>query len=169
MEQLFTALVKALVFTTAHLQQQQEIPMDLSSALALNSLISMNTNTNNKEKTTNLNRSRSNSSSGKPTKPQVAVNTQKSTNSIQQQQQQHQRRVRTQMTQYQVNVMRLIFAEYKTPTMNECEQMGREINLKNPKKIHKKSLFRCMESFFCEFFHDAYVPNSRNGKSFGLR
>lgn len=34
------------------------------------------------------------------------------------------------MTQYQVNVMRLIFAEYKTPTMNECEQMGREINLK---------------------------------------
>ncbi len=26
--------------------------------------------------------------------------------------------------------MRLIFAEYKTPTMNECEQMGREINLK---------------------------------------
>ena len=46
------------------------------------------------------------------------------------QSQQHQRRVRTQMTQYQVNVMRLIFAEYKTPTMNECEQMGREINLK---------------------------------------
>jgi len=45
-------------------------------------------------------------------------------------QQQQQRRVRTQMTQYQVNVMRLIFAEYKTPTMNECEQMGREINLK---------------------------------------
>ena len=46
------------------------------------------------------------------------------------QQQQQQRRVRTQMTQYQVNVMRLIFAEYKTPTMNECELMGREINLK---------------------------------------
>ena len=44
--------------------------------------------------------------------------------------QQQPRRVRTQMTQYQVNVMRLIFAEYKTPTMNECEQMGREINLK---------------------------------------
>lgn len=44
--------------------------------------------------------------------------------------QQQQRRVRTQMTQYQVNVMRLIFAEYKTPTMNECELMGREINLK---------------------------------------
>jgi hypothetical protein len=42
----------------------------------------------------------------------------------------HQRRVRTQMTQYQVNVMRLIFAEYKTPTMNECELMGKEINLK---------------------------------------
>jgi hypothetical protein len=46
------------------------------------------------------------------------------------QQQQQQRRVRTQMSQYQVNVMRLIFAEYKTPTMNECELMGRAINLK---------------------------------------
>lgn len=42
----------------------------------------------------------------------------------------NQRRVRTQMSQQQVNVMRLMFSEYKTPTMTECELMGREINLK---------------------------------------
>ncbi len=89
--------------------------------------------------TNNENRSRSSSSGGgnvfdEKNKVNSSLN---SNNKIpftvsqkQHQQQQQQRRVRTQMTQYQVNVMRLIFAEYKTPTMNECEQMGREINLK---------------------------------------
>lgn len=62
--------------------------------------------------------------------PAIKTELNNSTNNKQQLNQNNQRRVRTQMTQYQVNVMRLIFAEYKTPTMNECEQMGKEINLK---------------------------------------
>ena len=48
----------------------------------------------------------------------------------QQQQQQQQRRIRTQMSQFQVNIMKCIFLEYKTPTMSECEALGREVGLK---------------------------------------
>lgn len=40
------------------------------------------------------------------------------------------RRVRTQMSQFQVNIMKCVFMEYKTPTMNECERLGKEIGLK---------------------------------------
>ena len=47
-----------------------------------------------------------------------------------QHQQQQQRRIRTQMSQSQVNIMKCIFLEYKTPTMSECESLGKEINLK---------------------------------------
>ena len=141
-------------------KQGDETPLDLSNSVAMSLLANGNnpltsmafktktenieqqflneakklTNSNYQQMKPNENRSRSSSSGGCPTvtddKKVVAPNKQSFTASQKQQQQQQQRRVRTQMTQYQVNVMRLIFAEYKTPTMNECEQMGREINLK---------------------------------------
>src|SRR5699024_2164393 len=39
------------------------------------------------------------------------------------------KRFRTQMTTVMLKVMKSIFADYKTPTMAECEAMGREIGL----------------------------------------
>ncbi|CAF0717630.1 unnamed protein product [Brachionus calyciflorus] len=119
----------------AHLQQQQQQPFDLSfkkQEIVPQSPIIKPISQNVEH------RSRSSSSSGtaavtiskiKTFKKEPTVTPQ--TNHISQNMpQNNQRRVRTQMTQYQVNVMRLIFAEYKTPTMNECELMGKEINLK---------------------------------------
>ena len=44
-----------------------------------------------------------------------------------------QKRYRTQMTSLQVKVMKLLFVDYKTPTMAECELLGREIGL--PKRV----------------------------------
>ncbi|CAF3756008.1 unnamed protein product [Rotaria sp. Silwood1] len=62
-----------------------------------------------------------------------------SPNNIQQQHQQHhlssnnslngQRRFRTQMTPLQIKLMKAIFLEYRTPTMPECELLGKEIQL----------------------------------------
>lgn len=43
------------------------------------------------------------------------------------------KRFRTQMTSLQVKVMKNLFADYKTPTMAECEMLGREIGL--PKRV----------------------------------
>ncbi|KAI3387945.1 hypothetical protein SNEBB_000650 [Seison nebaliae] len=43
------------------------------------------------------------------------------------------RRVRTQMNQKQIHLMRCIFSEYRTPTMNECERLGELIDL--PKRV----------------------------------
>ncbi|KAK3086269.1 hypothetical protein FSP39_016055 [Pinctada imbricata] len=43
------------------------------------------------------------------------------------------KRYRTQMTSLQVRIMKSIFIEYKTPTMAECEMLGREIGL--PKRV----------------------------------
>ncbi|CAF0752590.1 unnamed protein product, partial [Didymodactylos carnosus] len=40
-----------------------------------------------------------------------------------------QRRFRTQMTPLQIKLMKAIFLEYRTPTMPECELLGRQINL----------------------------------------
>ena len=40
-----------------------------------------------------------------------------------------QKRYRTQMTSLQVKVMKLLFVDYKTPTMAECELLGKEIGL----------------------------------------
>jgi AT-binding transcription factor 1 len=40
-----------------------------------------------------------------------------------------QKRYRTQMTNLQVKVMKTLFVDYKTPTMAECEMLGREIGL----------------------------------------
>ncbi|XP_076370917.1 zinc finger homeobox protein 3-like [Tachypleus tridentatus] len=39
------------------------------------------------------------------------------------------KRFRTQMTTLQIKVMKSIFVDYKTPSMAECEQLGREIDL----------------------------------------
>ncbi|XP_018328820.1 zinc finger homeobox protein 4 isoform X2 [Agrilus planipennis] len=55
-----------------------------------------------------------------------------------QQQRQHQnnsasKRFRTQMSSLQVKVMKSLFSDYKTPTMAECEMLGREIGL--PKRV----------------------------------
>lgn len=43
------------------------------------------------------------------------------------------KRFRTQMTTVQLKVMKSIFADYKTPSMAECEMLGREIGL--PKRV----------------------------------
>ncbi|XP_062593026.1 zinc finger homeobox protein 4-like [Saccostrea cucullata] len=43
------------------------------------------------------------------------------------------KRYRTQMTSVQVRIMKSIFVDYKTPTMAECEMLGREIGL--PKRV----------------------------------
>lgn len=43
------------------------------------------------------------------------------------------KRYRTQMTSLQVRIMKSIFIDYKTPTMAECEMLGREIGL--PKRV----------------------------------
>ncbi|RWS28920.1 hypothetical protein B4U80_01052 [Leptotrombidium deliense] len=43
------------------------------------------------------------------------------------------KRYRTQMTTVQLKVMKSIFADYKTPSMAECELLGREVGL--PKRV----------------------------------
>lgn len=43
------------------------------------------------------------------------------------------KRFRTQMSSVQVKVMKSLFSDYKTPTMAECEMLGREIGL--PKRV----------------------------------
>ena len=43
------------------------------------------------------------------------------------------KRFRTQMSNAQLKVMKRLFTEYKTPTMGECELVGREIGL--PKRV----------------------------------
>lgn len=43
------------------------------------------------------------------------------------------KRYRTQMSNMQIKVMKCLFADYKTPTMTECEMLGKEIGL--PKRV----------------------------------
>lgn len=43
------------------------------------------------------------------------------------------KRFRTQMSSVQVKIMKILFTDYKTPTMAECESLGREIGL--PKRV----------------------------------
>ncbi|XP_060535830.1 zinc finger homeobox protein 3 isoform X2 [Cylas formicarius] len=43
------------------------------------------------------------------------------------------KRYRTQMSSVQVKIMKILFGDYKTPTMAECESLGREIGL--PKRV----------------------------------
>ncbi|XP_049819761.1 zinc finger homeobox protein 4 isoform X3 [Aethina tumida] len=43
------------------------------------------------------------------------------------------KRFRTQMSSLQIKIMKSLFADYKTPTMAECESLGREIGL--PKRV----------------------------------
>ena len=46
---------------------------------------------------------------------------------------QNTKRYRTQMTSVQVKIMKNLFTDYKTPTMAECEMLGRDIGL--PKRV----------------------------------
>lgn len=48
------------------------------------------------------------------------------------------KRYRTQMSGTQVKVMKSLFSDYKTPTMAECEMLGREIGL--PKRVVQVSI-----------------------------
>lgn len=48
------------------------------------------------------------------------------------------KRYRTQMSATQVKVMKSLFSDYKTPTMAECEMLGREIGL--PKRVVQVSI-----------------------------
>ncbi|XP_014680850.1 PREDICTED: zinc finger homeobox protein 4-like, partial [Priapulus caudatus] len=43
------------------------------------------------------------------------------------------KRYRTQMSSLQIKVMKCLFADYKTPTMTECEMLGKEIGL--PRRV----------------------------------
>ncbi|CAH0547761.1 unnamed protein product [Brassicogethes aeneus] len=43
------------------------------------------------------------------------------------------KRFRTQMSSHQIKIMKSLFADYKTPTMAECESLGRDIGL--PKRV----------------------------------
>ena len=43
------------------------------------------------------------------------------------------------MSATQVKVMKSLFSDYKTPTMAECEMLGREIGL--PKRVVQVSIF----------------------------
>lgn len=54
-------------------------------------------------------------------------------NAHQSQQQQKKRRHRTQMANQQVRILRLLFDDVKTPTMADCELVGRRIGL--PKRV----------------------------------
>ena len=53
------------------------------------------------------------------------------------------KRYRTQMSSIQIRVMKSVFADYRTPTMTECEVLGREISL--PRRVvqvsHRVTLF----------------------------
>lgn len=67
------------------------------------------------------------------------------------------KRYRTQMSSMQIRVMKTIFTDYRTPTMSECEILGREISL--PRRVvqvdMKKDMFdgvfvvlKCFSCFF---------------------
>lgn len=53
--------------------------------------------------------------------------------SSQSQQTNNKKRFRTQMSNIQVNILRVLFQELKTPSMTDCENIGREIGL--PKRV----------------------------------
>ncbi|UYV83738.1 hypothetical protein LAZ67_23002401 [Cordylochernes scorpioides] len=66
-----------------------------------------------------------------PTSPSPSLQSVKSQSQHQQQRSFYGagKRYRTQMTTFQVKVMKSIFVDYKTPSMAECEMLGREIGL----------------------------------------
>ena len=74
-----------------------------------------------------------------PVSPMTTATVNNNSNNINlsQMQQQQQimapKRYRTQMTSTQVKVMKLLFVDYKTPSMTECEIIGRDIGL--PKRV----------------------------------
>lgn len=68
-----------------------------------------------------------NSHESNPTSP--ASSTTSSANKVGSHQGGTNKRFRTQMSSIQVKVMKSVFQEYKTPTMAECELLGREIGL----------------------------------------
>jgi len=65
------------------------------------------------------------------------------------------KRYRTQMSSIQIRVMKSVFADYRTPTMTECEVLGREISL--PRRVvqvsHRVTLFcnnKYRRNFVCD-------------------
>lgn len=60
----------------------------------------------------------------------------------QQQQQQKKRRYRTQMANQQVRMLRVLFDDVKTPTMADCELVGRRIGL--PKRVVQVCVYACV-------------------------
>ncbi len=69
------------------------------------------------------------------------------------------KRFRTQMSSLQIKVMKHLFADYKTPTMSECEMLGREIGLakrviqvwfQNARAKEKKSKLAYAKTFGAE-------------------
>lgn len=61
------------------------------------------------------------------------------------------KRYRTQMSATQVKVMKSLFSDYKTPTMAECEMLGREIGL--PKRVVQVSSL-CFDIEFYFIVHE---------------
>lgn len=70
-----------------------------------------------------------------PTSPASSTqsNTQRQLNASSGSQHSGTKRFRTQMSPVQVKIMKILFSDYKTPTMAECESLGREIGL--PKRV----------------------------------
>lgn len=78
------------------------------------------------------------------------------------------KRFRTQMTATMINVMRSIFADCKTPTMAECQKLGKELGLakrvvqvwfQNARAKEKKA----RSSFMKSFGQDLIKSNDSNG------
>ncbi|UJR29730.1 hypothetical protein I4U23_017278 [Adineta vaga] len=79
-----------------------------------------------------------------------------------------QRRFRTQMSPLQIKLMKAIFMEYRTPTMPECELLGKEIDLQkrvvqvwfqNARAKEKKN-----PNFFKSDLPDEYQPTNEQCK-----
>ncbi|UYV84163.1 hypothetical protein LAZ67_X001373 [Cordylochernes scorpioides] len=77
------------------------------------------------------------------------------------------KRYRTQMSNMQLKVMKSIFNDYKTPSMAECEQLGREIGLpkrviqvwfQNARAKEKKAKLVFAKTFGQEFIESTKLP-----------
>ena len=67
------------------------------------------------------------------TSPTATASSQNRSSQQQQQPNSANKRFRTQMSTVQLKVMKSVFADYKTPSMAECEALGREVGL--PKRV----------------------------------
>ena len=106
----------------------EEAPLDLSKPMKLGGLddsrMSMDDGESMSECTDNMDDSISN-----PPSPGSSTGTPGSSNSSSKPGTPSNKRFRTQMSSLQIKIMKHLFADYKTPTMSECEMLGREIGL----------------------------------------